>query len=314
MITVAAVLPPLPKSRKLAVMNADAPTRPDYLTVRELAELLRIKERKVYDLAASGEVPCVKVTGKLLFPVAEIRTWVAGGRAGNKARGARPAVFLGSHDPLLDWAIRQSRCGLATLFDGSLGGLARFRAGEGVATGLHIHDPRSDEWNVPAVVAECAGENVALVAWAIRRRGLVMREADAGSIACFSDLPGHTVVLRQPESGAQTLLDHELTKAGIETNQLTFTAVAHTESDAILAVAQGSADAAFGLEALARPLGLHFVPMVDERFDLLVDRRAWFDPRMQRLLSFCATSEFRDHAQTLAGYVLTEFGKIRWNA
>ncbi len=295
-------------------MTTDAQTRPDYLTVKELADLLRIKERKVYDLAASGQVPCIRVTGKLLFPAAEIRDWIARGRSMSGPRGARPAVFLGSHDPLLDWAIRQSRSGLATLFDGSLDGLVRFRAGEGVATGLHVYDPRSGDWNVPAVEAECPDENVVLVAWAARRRGLVVREGDAGAINGLADLPGRTVVPRQNESGAQRLFEHELGASGVETDQFAWSSVAHSENDAVLAVAQGIADAAFGLEALARPYGLHFVPLVQERFDLLVDRRAWFEPPMQRLVSFCATPEFRDHAETLAGYDLTEHNEIRWNA
>ena len=295
-------------------MNTQAQAGPDYLTVAELAELLRIKERKVYDLASSGEVPCIKVTGKLLFPAEEVRAWIAGGRSGSKARGPRPAVLLGSHDPLLDWAIRQSRSGLATLFDGSLDGIARFRTREGAATGLHVHDPKTGAWNVPAVEAECAGENAVLVAWAVRRRGLVVREADAGSITGFSDLAGRTVVPRQPGSGAQPLFEHGLAEARVETDRIAFSPVAYTESDAILAVAQGAADAAFGLEALARPFGLHFVPIVEERFDLLVDRRAWFEPPMQRLLSFCETPEFRDHVKTLAGYAVTELGEVRWNA
>ena len=294
-------------------MTTDAQTRPDYLTVRELADLLRIKERKVYDLAGSGEVPCIKVTGKLLFPEAEIRAWIAGGRSAGKSSDARPSVFLGSHDPLLDWAIRQSRSGLATLFDGSLDGLARFKAGEGIATGLHLHDPASGEWNVPVMTADCAGENAVLVAWVTRRRGLVVRDGDAGAITGFADLPGRTVVPRQPESGSQRFLAQELETSGLS-DRITWTAAAHSEGDAVLAVAQGAADAAFGLEALARPYGLHFVPIVEERFDLLVDRRAWFEPPMRRLMAFCATPEFHAHAKTLAGYDLSGFGEVRWNA
>jgi molybdate-binding protein len=223
-------------------------------------------------------------------------------------------VFLGSHDPLLHWAIRQSRSGLATLFDGSLDGLARFRAREGVATGLHVHDPATGEWNIPAVEAELAGENVVLVAWAIRRRGLVVRDADAGSIRDLEDLAGRTVVPRQPESGAQRLFESKLRAAGLNAASVTFCAPARSEIDAVLAVTNEAADVAFGLEAIARPYGLHFVPVVEERFDLLVDRRSWFEPPMQRLLAFCATEVFRAHGNSLAGYDDSVAGEIRWNA
>ncbi len=287
---------------------------PDFLTVRELAELLRIKERKVYDIAASGDVPCSRVTGKLLFPAAAVRAWIARGSSGGQIRKARPTIFLGSHDPLLDWAIRQSRSGLATLFDSSFDGLARFRAREGVATGLHIHDARSSSWNVDAVSAECADENAVLVAWAIRRRGLVIREADASRIAGIADLAGRRVVPRQPEAGAQKLLAHCLAEAGVPMDALILAPPARSENDAVLAVAQEAADVAFGLEALVRPYNLRFVPIVDEHFDLLVDRRAWFEPPMRQLFDFCATPEFRSHAKSLAGHDVSALGEIRWNA
>jgi len=99
----------------------------EYLTVKELAQLLRLKERKIYDLAASGQVPCSKATGKLLFPARDIRAWINRARtetpnSDTQADMPRPSIFLGSHDPLLDWAIRQSRCGLASFYDGSMDG------------------------------------------------------------------------------------------------------------------------------------------------------------------------------------------------
>ena len=110
----------------------------EYLTTRELAELLRIKERKVYDLAATGQIPCSRAMGKLLFPRQEVEAWLAReSSGGTQARvKRRPGVFLGSYEPLLEWALRESGCGLATLLDGSLDGLERFVRGEGLATGI----------------------------------------------------------------------------------------------------------------------------------------------------------------------------------
>ena len=69
---------------------------PRYFTTREVAELLRVKERKVYDLAAAGDIPHRRITGKLLFPSAEILAWIEGG--GDASPFERPAVLAGSHD------------------------------------------------------------------------------------------------------------------------------------------------------------------------------------------------------------------------
>ena len=133
----------------------------EFFTTKELAEFLRIKERKVYDLAASGKVPCSKAMGKLLFPRAEIEAWVASQQVGPQpvtVPAARPNVFLGSHDPLLEWALRESRSGLAMYFDSSLDGLNRFEAGEGVATGLHLYEaPMSPRVIVEAMLEKNGG-------------------------------------------------------------------------------------------------------------------------------------------------------------
>ncbi|WP_417721831.1 substrate-binding domain-containing protein [Salipiger sp.] len=283
---------------------------PEFLTVRELAELLRLKERKVYDLAASGAVPCSRATGKLLFPAAEVRAWIDGARTGVVA-APRPGVFLGSHDPLLDWAIRQSRCGLASFFDGSLDGLERFRRGEGVATGLHVRDGQGG-WNRAAAAAAAEGQNAVLVGFAARRRGLVLRPGGPEP-AGMADLGGLRVAPRQPESGTAGLFRDLAAEAGLDPDSVLLTPVERTEDEAVQSVRRGDADVTLGLETVALSFGMRFVPLVEERFDLLVDRRAWFEPAMQALLAFCGGEAFRQRAASLGGYDVSGFGRVIWN-
>ncbi|MGY9045660.1 hypothetical protein P775_00200 [Puniceibacterium antarcticum] len=291
-------------------------SRPEFLTVRELADLLRIKERKVYDLAATGAVPCSKVTGKLLFPESEIRAWIARGSSAPAGMDTapRPHVFLGSHDPLLDWALRQSRCGIAIYFDGSLDGLDRFDAGEGIASGLHIFDTGAQVWNLPAVRPRFAAQNVVLLAFASRRRGLILPPGGGARISGIADLTGCRIAPRQPESGTHGVFEHLRAAAGLAPDALRYTDTARSEADAVMAVQSGDADAAFGLEALARPYGLDFVPVIEERFDLLVDRKAWFDAPMQQLVAFFQSEAFVRHAASLGGYDIRDIGTVRWNA
>lgn len=286
----------------------------DYLTTKELAELLRIKERKVYDLAASGEVPCSKATGKLLFPRDAIEAWIAKRSSGVEHVTERelPNVFLGSHDPLLEWALRESRCGIATFFDGSTDGLARFANREGVATGLHLYDPPSKSWNERFTAERFAASPVVLVGWAKRQRGLIMDEKLKGMIKGISDLKDRCVAPRQAGSGAQALFDHLLQRAGLKADNLKLTAPARTEADAALAVLENKAEAAFGLASLAAQYRQPFIPLIEERFDLLVDRRAWFLPPMQTFLDFCRSEAFRARAAELAGYDISDFAKVRF--
>lgn len=287
---------------------------PEFLTVSELAELLRIKERKVYDLASSGQVPCSRATGKLLFPEAEIRAWIDARRSGPGDASQRPAIFLGSHDPLLEWAIRQSQCGLATFFDGSVDGVTRFCNGEGIAAGLHIHDAKGDAWNIPKIRSACAGSDTVLIGWAKRTRGLVTRPGPRGTAVSLDTLHGKTIAARQPGSGADLLIRELLTGVGIAMDQVQFTDPMRSEADAVLAVAEGGADVAFGLSALASQYGLDVTPIIEERFDIVVNRKAYFEPAFQRLLAFCQTEAFRTRAAAMTGYDTDCLNEVRWNA
>ena len=285
-------------------MRVEPPEPPGrYLTTREVARLLRVRERKIYDLAASGSIPCHRITGKLLFPRRELLAWVEG-----PAAAARPAVLAGSHDPLLEWAVRQSECGLATLCNGSLDGLDRFAGRQAAVTGLHLRD--ASGWNLAAVEARDLADAV-LIAWAKRTRGLLFPESTP--IRDFAALRGRRVAIRQPGSGAAVLFDRLLRAAEMSPDDIRMPAeYARSESDAAAAVAAGEADATLGLQAMADRFRLGFQPLMEEEFDLLVDRRAYFTEPVQRLLAFAGGPAFRERADRLGGYGLAETGSVRW--
>ncbi len=285
----------------------------EYLTTKELAALLRIKERKVYALVASGAVPCTRATGKLLFPRRAVDAWLARNESPGAVAIARPLVFVGSHDPLLEWTLRASECGLASFFESSLDGLERFAAAEGIAAGMHIYDAESDSWNSAAVEARCAPARAVLVEWAKRTRGIILRPDAADRFNSLADLAGKTIVPRQPGAGSQILLESLLQRQGIDPSQMKWAPPARSEVDAVIEIVEGRADATFGLAMLASQYRLGFEPIVDECYDLLVERRAWFEPAWQALLVFCRTAEFHAHARQLSGYNIENQFQVRYN-
>lgn len=288
-------------------MNDDG--RPAFLTTREVADLLRVKERKVYDLVAAGEIPHRRITGKLLFPAAEIMAWVGGEPTVSGVE--RPAVLTGSHDPLLDWALRDSGCGLAALVNGSLGGLDLYAQGGAVVCGMHLPE-EEDGWNIATVAARGLRDCV-LIGWARRARGLILGAGMQDRVSGFADLRGLRVALRQPEAGTSALFDRLCREAGMTAADLTAApGVARTESEAAISVADGVADAALGIEAMARRFGLDFLPLMQERFDLLIDRRAYFTAPVQRLLAFAQTDALKEKAAAMGGYDLSDMGAVRW--
>jgi len=152
-----------------------------------------------------------------------------------------------------------------------------------------------------------------LIEFAWRDRGLIVPAGAETAIRGIQDLRGRRVVPRQAAAGSQALLEHLLEKGGIAPAELELTATARTETDAAIAILDGKADAAFGLLGLARQYRLGFVPIVRERFDLLVDRRAWFESPMQRLAEFCRSASFVEKANELQGYDVRGFGRVHFN-
>lgn len=293
------------------------------MTTREVAEYLRIKERKVYELVREGRIPCSRVTGKWLFPRPLVDLWLArstelpdGLPADATAAKAPPPVVAGSHDPLLDWALRESRSGLALLPGGSLDGLARLAAGEAMVAGLHVLDDESGEYNVPVIEQALAGRPVVAIEWARRRQGLVVAPDNPLAIEGVADLAARKarIMPRQEEAGSQILFLHLLAAAGLSPDDLEIVPKpALNETDLALAVLEGKADAGLAIEAVARQHRLGFVPLHEERYDLVLARSDYFEPPVQRLLAFARGQALAARAREMGGYDVGGVGGVTYN-
>ena len=296
---------------------------PDLMTTKEVADYLRIKERKVYDLVRAGDIPCSRVTGKWLFPKDLIDLWVErstelpdGLPASPSTRTPPPRVVAGSHDPLLEWALRESRSDLALHPGGSLDGLRRLAAGEAMIAGSHAPDADGDYRGQVAAQA-LDGRPIVVLAWAWRRQGLVVAKGNPRGLETIADLArdGVRVALRQEEAGSQLLLLRMLEDAGIDRAALNaLNAPARSEDEVARAVLEGRADAGLAIEAAARGDGLDFVPLHRERYDLVVIRQDYFEAPVQALLRFAHSKAFRSRAQDLGGYDIAELGAVVYNA
>ncbi|MCB2100793.1 MAG: helix-turn-helix transcriptional regulator [Rhodobacterales bacterium] len=293
----------------------------ELMNTREVAEYLRIKERKVYDLVGSRSIPCTRVTGKWLFPKSQIDRWIAKATTVPAGTGPEyepaPPVIAGSQDPLLDWAVRESGCNLAMMTGGSLDGLRRMADNTAMMAGMHVLDADSGDYNVPLVRESGPARGVVLVEWARRRQGLVLAPGNPLNIQSMADLRERKarLALRQAEAGSQLLLVHLLSEAGVRLADLTcLDHPARSETDLGLAVLEDKADAGVAVSAVAQRFRLDFLPLHEERFDLLVRRRDYFEPPVQALLAFAQTAEFRDRAAEMGGYDITGLGRVVYNA
>jgi putative molybdopterin biosynthesis protein len=309
------------KSAVARVQSRDAHAsgaRAEMMDTREVAAYLRLKERRIYDLVRQRAIPHVRATGKLLFPRVQIDAWIAAkGEAPVAPVHARPAIIAGSHDPLLEWSVRESRCGLAILAGGSRAGVAALARGEATAAAAHWLDEASGDFNVPLVRSLLAGADIVVLEWARRMQGLLLPAGNPQRIRGIADLSRKKlrVATRQPEAGSHRLFLHLLDKGNVRPESLAWLPrAAHAETELAAIVRDGHADVGLGIEAAARANGLAFVPLTMERLDLIVFRRDAFEPPLQTLLGWTRTAQFAAQATSLGGYDIANTGRVVFNA
>jgi excisionase family DNA binding protein len=289
----------------------------DLLTTEEAATYLRLSERKLYELVANGAVPCSKITGRWLFPKAALDRWVSAGLL-TTAPLAQPAppIVGGSHDPLLEWALRESGSGLATLPEGSEAGLRRLSRGEVLAATIHLHriEGDDDSANADAVANGPGLHDTVLIAFARREQGLLvapgnpLKLTDIGSVAAKHA----RTALRPAGAGAQLLLLALLGRAGLAFEALTTVKPpCPTGPDIAQAVRTQRADCGIATRSVALSAGLDFVPLTWERFDLVLRQRDYFMPGPQALFGFLRSAAFHAHAAELTGYDVADAGSVR---
>lgn len=226
--------------------------------------------------------------------------------------GGKPAiVFSGSHDLAVEMIAEQiaDHLTLLSLPVGSLNGLVNLRQGLCQISGAHLLD-KSGEYNLPFVRHLFPDRQVDLVTLAYRTQGLIIKTGNPKSIQGLSDLTrtGLHFVNRVPGSGTRLWLDAELERLGIQPGSIHgYETVVNTHTECAQAVASGQADAALGLQASALQHHLDFMPLFEERYDLVLPREQ--EHALAPLLDYIQTSTFRQAISTLTGYTTTHSGE-----
>ncbi len=288
-------------------------------TTAEAAAYLRLKERKIYEMVAEGSVPCTKVTGRWLFPKAELDHWLASSvsRPPGLTPPAPAPIVGGSHDPLLEWALRESGSGLATLAVGSEAGVERFLAGETIAAAVHLHALEDAEADANVAAMKTRGDlaDSVLIGFCRREQGFLVAPGNPLNIVTIDDVVAKRarIAMRPKGAGAQLLLLSLMHRAKAALDQLAAAGpVSPTGPDIAQAIQAGRADTGIATRAVARSAGLDFVPVVWEPFDLLMRQRDYFRPPLQALIKFLQSDELAARAREMGGYDLSQSGCVRF--
>lgn len=291
-----------------------------YLNTEEAAEYLHIKERKLYELVANAEIPCSKVTGKWLFPRAALDRWIEAGLIlpASMPAAAAPPIIGGSHDPLLEWAVRQSGCGMAMLAEGSESGLERLARHEVMAAAIHLHDGEEDDSsaNINAVLAAHALHDAVLIHIVRREQGLLVAVGNPKGLRSLAHAcaTGARFGLRQKGAGAQRLLERLMMReGGAATDIVSALSPFATGQHLAHAIRSGDIDCGIATRSVAATHGLDFIPLAWEYFDLAIRRRNYFEPGPQALFALLRTPDFRRQADYFSGYDCAATGSVRVN-
>ena len=196
---------------------------------------------------------------------------------------------------------------------GSTAAIQALKRGEVHVAGLHVVDPRSGEPNLPFVRRHLPRQPVTLVTFASWEAGFIVRPGNPKRIRSAADLARHDVRLvnREEGAGARLLLDRLMQADGLAAKQVRgYADLVSSHLDVGRRVAEGQADVGIGVESIARLLGLGFVPLQTERFDLVIPSAFTSHPGVERLLDALVSGDVRAEIEALGGYSTQETGKV----
>lgn len=293
------------------------------LSTKEVAEFLGVHEKMVYALISDKGLPATKITGKWLFPLHLVEQWVEANTLNYpQTRSSLPPyegllIIAGSNDLLLERTIslfnRRFAEEIAVFGNlGSMGGLKALRRNLCHMASSHLLQENGNDYNFDFADQELASRP-AVVNFCQREQGILVQPGNPRSIQSVKDLgnPGIRIVNRSLATGTRLLLDRQLQQAGIKGEKIKgYTKEMASHMEVGLEVLAGRADAGPGIRPVAGLLGLDFLPLRWERYDLLVSKERFFDKGVQNFLGLLLDGDFKDMARALAGYDTGASGKM----
>ncbi|MBW5446335.1 helix-turn-helix domain-containing protein [Cohnella sp. CFH 77786] len=309
-------------------------------TAEEIAKLLKISKLTVYDLIKRGELPSYRVGKQLRVDAEDLEAYKRRTRGTPRTEvridsspsdlpaapalpqtpvgGIRPIVITGQDISLdiLTKHMEKRITGFRPLrsYVGSMDSLISMYRGESDIVSTHLLDGDTGEYNLPYVRKLFVGFSFLVVNLLSRNAGLYVRQGNPLGIRTWEDLgnPGLRLVNREKGSGARVLLDEQLRLHGIKPEQLDGYAFEQTNHLGVASkVASGEADVGVGIEKAALIVGqLDFIPLIRERYDLVVLKNRNTQPWLPALLEILRSDNFRKELGTIAGYDLTRTGEI----
>lgn len=298
----------------------------EMLSTKEVAEYLSINEKQVYRLIKEKKIPATRITGKWLFPKGLIDEWVVNSAResvsvpGKKTISENQVVIAGSNDIALELLAKNinllhPKYTVSISNVGSLAGLIALKNGNCHVAASHLLDLETGEYNNSFLKKHFPMLKVIILNLAHREQGLIVKKGNPLGIKGLGDLMDKKVsfVNRQEGSGTRVLLDYRLKELGIDTAKIAgYDKIAYTHMEVALEVFSGSADAGVGIYTTVGMLGLDFIPLATERFDLIIPTDIFNSATVKALREVLDSEEFKANMIRMGGYEVHDTGKIMY--
>ncbi len=238
----------------------------------------------------------------------------------SQAELERTIFCIGSHDLTLDLLaqfLAQKDRRLVSANVGSQGGLIALRRGEAHLAGSHLLDTQTGEYNISYIRQYMPNIPVKVVALVGRDQGLMVKKGNPKGVKSLEDLSraersrSVQFVNRQRGAGTRVLLDYHLGLMGIVPDAIVgYTQEEYTHLGVAAAVASGRADCGLGIAAAAQALDLDFIPLFQERYDLVIPKEHAQSDLLSPLFGILAGREFRAEVSKLTGYHVSVMGTV----
>lgn len=298
----------------------------DLMNTKEVAKYLGIHEKQVYSLIRTGRIPATRVTGKWIFPKHLIDDWIEEqaqtGLAEARGKGTRiegALLAAGSNDPVLDMLLTSMKSQAPEFYfftanTGSVGGLRALGQGYTDIAWSHLPDPVTGQYNTPDVLSRYLRRFKAVVVHLFNREmGILVPTGNPGGILGMEDVVRNKlrIVNRQSGAGTRILLDALLQKTGAAPDALPgYDNEVFTHVDVGLAILAGEADAGLASAAVARLLGLGFVSLARESFDMILAQSTFFSKEVQAFLDGLRDPVFQKRAERIGDYDFRSAGRV----
>ncbi len=297
----------------------------ELMNTKEVAKYLDIHEKQVYLLIKAGKIPCTRVTGKWIFPLKLIDEWIQtnaqdGLQQARKRINSIEGALLaeGSNDPVLDMlltAIKKDHpaFNIFSANTGSVSGLTALNSGLTDIAFAHLFDPQTGDYNTPYLKQYCPDNNPVVVNLFYRQIGFLIAKSQSNVFQGWESLKnkGLRFINRQRGSGIRILLDYELQSRGIDCGDiLGYENEVYTHFEVGLSLVSDEADVGIASAAVAKILDLNFQPLVNERFDMILDKDIFFQPAIQALIETLQSDKFKSRVEKIGHYDFKDAGRI----